>query len=509
MKRTYIISGILTALTALVSSCTEEKEVIAPTVQSIELSELKKTMSVGETAQLMATVLPDGVIDKTVTWKIEDENIGTIDSEGNITAMAEGETKIFATVSNVTALCALTVVPVAVESITLNETTKKMSMGETLQLVASVMPENATYKDVEWTSSDETVATVDDNGLVKTLGIGNVAITATLVTGGKSATCDIVILGDEPLISRPNMSMEKDAEETLEVVLPEILEGQDVLWSVTPKGIVDVTPDAGNPSFVTVKAVSIGSAKITATIGTSSAVCNVTVNAPKEDIDGSTIIMNLSLYENSEEVAAKIKEVDGKGVREYKLYGDFSKLGKLDIKPTDQNNPFIGTNVEVIDFTGIDADTWPLVEEEVDGGTVSRPGMPDRAFNRGTESKPIEVLESLRKVILPEACKALGYYSFQRTTVEVFVAPGVELLGQTFAAYSTSIKRLYLTTASDFQCHSKAFDGATGGDHYANKCTLYLNPNKAPVTGNLYFKTSKDIDVEWAAIDISGVIPVE
>lgn len=149
MKRTYIISGILTALTALVSSCTEEKEVIAPTVQSIELSELKKTMSVGETAQQMATVLPDGVIDKTVTWKIEDENIGTIDSEGNITAMAEGETKIFATVSNVTALCALTVVPVAVESITLNETTKKMSMGETLQLVASVMPENATYKDVE------------------------------------------------------------------------------------------------------------------------------------------------------------------------------------------------------------------------------------------------------------------------------------------------------------------------------------------------------------------------
>ena len=270
MKRTYIISGILTALTALVSSCTEEKEVIAPTVQSIELSELKKTMSVGETAQLMATVLPDGVIDKTVTWKIEDENIGTIDSEGNITAMAEGETKIFATVSNVTALCALTVVPVAVESITLNETTKKMSMGETLQLVASVMPENATYKDVEWTSSDETVATVDDNGLVKTLGIGNVAITATLVTGGKSATCDIVILGDEPLMSRPNMSMKKDAEETLEVVLPVILEGQNVSWSVTPKGIVDVTPDAGNPNFVTVKAVSIGSAKITATIGTSS-----------------------------------------------------------------------------------------------------------------------------------------------------------------------------------------------------------------------------------------------
>lgn len=506
MKRTYIISGILTALTALVSSCTEEKEVIAPTVQSIELSELKKTMSVGETAQLMATVLPDGVIDKTVTWKIEDENIGTIDSEGNITAMAEGETKIFATVSNVTALCALTVVPVAVESITLNETTKKMSMGETLQLVASVMPENATYKDVEWTSSDETVATVDDNGLVKTLGIGNVAITATLVTGGKSATCDIVILGDEPLMSRPNMSMEKDAEETLEVVLPVILEGQNVLWSVTPEGIVDVTPDAGNPNFVTVKAVSIGSAKITATIGTSSAVCNVTVNAPKEDIDGSTIIMNLSLYENSEEVAAKIKEVDGKGVTEYKLYGDFGKLGTLLINKNenDRHNPFLGTSVTKIDFTGIDGSTWPDVKVATAQGDVTMKGMPEKAFNNGTSTE-FGVLGTLKTIILPESCKVLGRYCFQHLHIESLVAPGAVLLGEQFISYCDMITSLYLTAAEDFILCNKNF----GPPANAKNCTLYLNPNKAPIEGNKYFKNNNNLDIEWKSVDTSGALPSE
>ena len=506
MKRTYIISGILTALTALVSSCTEEKEVIAPTVQSIELSELKKTMSVGETAQLMATVLPDGVIDKTVTWKIEDENIGTIDSEGNITAMAEGETKIFATVSNVTALCALTVVPVAVESITLNETTKKMSMGETLQLVASVMPENAPYKDVEWTSSDETVATVDDNGLVKTLGIGNVAITATLVTGGKSATCDIVILGDEPLMSRPNMSMEKDAEETLEVVLPVILEGQNVLWSVTPEGIVDVTPDAGNPNFVTVKAVSIGSAKITATIGTSSAVCNVTVNAPKEDIDGSTIIMNLSLYENSEEVAAKIKEVDGKGVTEYKLYGDFGKLGTLLINKNenDRHNPFLGTSVTKIDFTGIDGSTWPDVKVATAQGDVTMKGMPEKAFNNGTSTE-FGVLGTLKTIILPESCKVLGRYCFQHLHIESLVAPGAVLLGEQFISYCDMITSLYLTAAEDFILCNKNF----GPPANAKNCTLYLNPNKAPIEGNKYFKNNNNLDIEWKSVDTSGALPSE
>lgn len=506
MKRTYIISGILTALTALVSSCTEEKEVIAPTVQSIELSELKKTMSVGETAQLMATVLPDGVIDKTVTWKIEDENIGTIDSDGNVTAMAEGETKIFATVSNVTALCALTVVPVAVESITLNETTKKMSMGETLQLVASVTPENATYKDVEWTSSDETVATVDDNGLVKTLGIGNVAITATLVTGGKSATCDIVILGDEPLMSRPNMSMEKDAEETLEVVLPVILEGQNVSWSVTPEGIVDVTPDAGNPNFVTVKAVSIGSAKITATIGTSSAVCNVTVNAPKEDIDGSTIIMNLSLYENSEEVAAKIKEVDGKGVTEYKLYGDFGKLGTLLINKNenDRHNPFLGTSVTKIDFTGIDGSTWPDVKVATAQGDVTMKGMPEKAFNNGASAE-FGVLGTLKTIILPESCKVLGRYCFQHLHIETLVAPGAVLLGEQFISYCDMITSLYLTTAEDFILFSKNFGAPTN----AKNCTLYLNSNKTPIEGNKYFKNKNNLDIEWKSVDTSGALPSE
>ena len=181
------------------------------------------------------------------------------------------------------------------------------------------------------------------------------------------------------------------------------------------------------------------------------------------------------------------------------------ELGKLDIKPTDQNNPFIGTNVEVIDFTGIDADTWPLVEEEVDGGTVSRPGMPDRAFNRGTEGKPIEVLGSLRKVILPEACKALGYYSFQRTNIEVLIAPGVELLGQSFVAYSSSIEEMYLTTSNEFQCHKSAFASSS----YSKNCILYLNPNKAPIEGNKYFKDKNNLDIEWKSVDTSGALPSE
>lgn len=507
MKQIYFILGMLWALMPFVSSCTEENETIAPPVQYIELSELKKTMSVGETSQLTATVLPEGVLDKTITWKIDDENIGTIDSEGNITAIAEGETKVSAIVGNVTAICALTVVPVAVEGILLNETTKKMSVNETLKLIATILPENATYKAINWTSSNDDVATVDDNGLVTAKGTGNVSITATSVSGEKTAVCNIVIVGSHPLMSQTEMNLTKNDEERLEVVLPVSMEGQAVAWSVDNNDIVTVTADADNSCFATVKAIGIGSATITATIGGdtgNTVTCDVTVAAPKEEIDGNTATINLSLYDNSDEVTAKIKEFDSNGVTVYRLYGDFGKLGKLLINAAenDRHNPFIGTNVEEIDFTGIDDETWSMVEEEVNGESVSKPGIPDKAFNRGTESKPIEVLGSLKRVILPESCKALGYYSFQRTNIEVLIAPGVELLGQSFVAYSSSIEEMYLTTSNEFQCHKSAFASSS----YSKNCILYLNPNKAPIEGNQYFFNPNGNGITWKSIDTSGIL---
>lgn len=505
MKQIYFILGMLLALMPFASSCTEEKETIAPPVQYIELSELKKTMSVGETSQLTATVLPEGVLDKTITWKIDDENIGTIDSEGNITAIAEGETKVSAIVDNVTAICALTVVPVAVESVSLNETTKKMSVNETLQLTATILPENATYKDVKWTSSNETVATVNDNGLVTTHSTGNVAITATSVSGEKTAVCNIVIVGSDPLMSQTEMNLTKNDEERLEVVLPPSMEGQTVAWSVDNNDIVTVTDDAENSCFATVKAIGIGSAIITATIGGdtgNTVTCDVTVAAPKEEIDGVSVIMNLSLYADPEEVAAKILELDGKGITEYKLYGDFGKLGTLSISNNDKNNPFLGTSVTKIDFTGID--TWPDVKVTTAQGDVTMKGMPEKAFNNGTSTE-FGVLGTLKTIILPESCKVLGKYCFQHLHIETLVAPGAVLLGEQFISYCDMITSLYLTTEEDFILCNKNF----GAPANPKNCTLYLNSNKAPIEGNKYFVNSGGSAIEWKSVYTTGTLPSE
>ena len=509
MKQIYLIAGMLLALMPFVSSCTEENETIAPPVQYIELSELKKTMSVGETSQLTATVLPDGVLDKTITWKIDDENIGTIDSEGNITAIAEGETKVSAIVDNVTAICALTVVPVAVESISLNETTKKMSVNETLQLIATILPENATYKDINWTSSNEDIATVDDNGLVTAKGTGNVSITATSVSGEKTAVCNIVIVGSDPLMSQTEMNLTKNDEERLEVVLPPNMEGQAVTWSIDNEGIIAVTVDADNSCFATVKAIGIGSATISATIGGdigNTVTCDVTVAAPKEEIDGVSVIMNLSLYANPEEVAAKILELDGKGITEYKLYGDFGKLGTLLINKNedDRHNPFLGTSVTKIDFTGIDGSTWPDVKVTTAQGDVTMKGMPEKAFNNGSSTE-FGVLGTLKTIILPESCKVLGRYCFQHLHIETLVAPGAVLLGENFISYCDMITSLYLTTTEDFILCNKNF----GAPANPKNCTLYLNSNKAPIDDNKYFKNKSNSDIEWKSVDITGTLPSE
>lgn len=78
---------------------------------------------------------------------------------------------------------------VDVEGITLDKATATVTKGETIKLTATVLPEDATEPDVTWTSSDNTIATVDENGNVKAVGVGKVTITAK--AGDETAECAI------------------------------------------------------------------------------------------------------------------------------------------------------------------------------------------------------------------------------------------------------------------------------------------------------------------------------
>ncbi|MDE7088977.1 MAG: Ig-like domain-containing protein [Prevotella sp.] len=109
--------------------------------------------------------------------------------------MAVGTATITATCGSVRATCSVSVVATAAESITLSQTSAQLKAGESITLTATVLPETTTDKAVTWSSSDENIATVDAEGNVTALAVGEATITATAADGsGVSASCQVTVL---------------------------------------------------------------------------------------------------------------------------------------------------------------------------------------------------------------------------------------------------------------------------------------------------------------------------
>lgn len=159
----------------------------------ITLSQTSFTMNSGTTAQLTATLSPEGAVGS-VTWTSSDENVATVDANGVVTAVAGGNCTITATAggSLKTATCSVSVIQM-VTSITLSQTTAILELDGFVRLTATVLPENAANKNVVWSSSNENIAPVR-NGRVDAYGYGNATITCEAADGsGVKATCIVTV----------------------------------------------------------------------------------------------------------------------------------------------------------------------------------------------------------------------------------------------------------------------------------------------------------------------------
>ena len=165
--------------------------------ESITLDKTEVEIIVGETEFLTATVFPETTSNMDIVWTSSDEEIAVVNEYGVVTAIAVGEATITATTadgSNLSASCQVTVVAALAESITLNMTEVSLEVSETTTLTATVLPETVTNKSVTWTSSNESVATVDANGLVTAIAVGEATITATTTDGSNlSASCVVTV----------------------------------------------------------------------------------------------------------------------------------------------------------------------------------------------------------------------------------------------------------------------------------------------------------------------------
>ena len=179
---------------ALFASCQEE--VSAP-VASVALDETALVLFTGQTHDFIATVLPDNAMDKSVTWSSSDPTVASISETGKLTALKKGETTVTVTTTDgeFTAECAVEVLTpmVAVESVSLDKTEATVMLQTTLQLVATVLPAEATVKDVTWTSSNPDVAEVTIDGQIVPKTLGQSVITVTTAQGGKAATCVVTV----------------------------------------------------------------------------------------------------------------------------------------------------------------------------------------------------------------------------------------------------------------------------------------------------------------------------
>ena len=142
----------------------------------------KLTVKVGEAENLRAKIVGEGA-GGSVEWHSDDTDIAMVDGDGEVIGMGVGETRIVARYGEAEAVCTVTVEERPVKSVDLDKGKLRMKVGESYQLRCVVRPSDATDKRLEWASSDESVATVDEFGNVTAVGRGSAKIGVRAASG--------------------------------------------------------------------------------------------------------------------------------------------------------------------------------------------------------------------------------------------------------------------------------------------------------------------------------------
>ena len=147
---------------------------------------------VGEQLTLNATIQPAIANIDSITWESSNPSVATVTNDGVVTARSKGECDITVTVLDKRVTCHVTVSEVLPTSITLSLESALMERDSTLTLTATILPENATYTTVTWSSSNSSIATVNSQGIVTAHGVGECDITA--ICKNLTATCHVKVL---------------------------------------------------------------------------------------------------------------------------------------------------------------------------------------------------------------------------------------------------------------------------------------------------------------------------
>lgn len=214
--------------------------------ESITLDKTEVSLKPNATAKLTATVAPDNAADKDVTWSSSDTTVATVTSTGSVKAVKNGTAVITAKTENgLTAQCTVTVsTPISSFSIKPAKT-KTLDIDGTFTITAKIYPAAATDRTLLYSSSNEDVAVVDENGTVTAVSAGSAKITVTAKSNpAKTRSVTVKVRPSKPVITYRKSTTDGIV---LEWDLSDYAEGYEVYRRNSAKGkgksLTDIVSD--------------------------------------------------------------------------------------------------------------------------------------------------------------------------------------------------------------------------------------------------------------------------
>ena len=179
------------------------RETCVITIKPVKIDEIKlnptnMSLKVNTSSVIVPIIKPDEAKNEKLIWESSDPSIATVDSNGKVTGIKEGKATITVKTKDgkVVATCEVTVEPIQASKIILDNNKMTLKEKDTGQLTATIVPDNTTDKELIWTTSDPSIATVDSNGKVTGIKEGKATITVKTKDGKVVATCEVTIISE-------------------------------------------------------------------------------------------------------------------------------------------------------------------------------------------------------------------------------------------------------------------------------------------------------------------------
>lgn len=331
---------------------------VETSINKVTLDETNIEMAKGEEKTISATVEPsDTTMSKELTWESSNPDVVTVDENGKIEAISGGYATITATSVNGVSASLNVVVNVPITNATINKDNLTMNKGDEEQLEVTIEPSDATDKEITWTTDDDEVATVDENGKVTAVGAGETTITAKVGSFTLTTDVEVVVPIEKIELNETSIEMLPTQEKNLSVIITpnDTTEDTTVRWESNNPDVVSVDNNG------VISALEPGNATITATVGSFSVSAKVKVLIPIDNIvisnsdvrlnKGETEILTIQVYpENAEEDTTVTWESSNTNVATIDSNGKVTAVGRGNaiITGTLENGMSVETTVNVI-----------------------------------------------------------------------------------------------------------------------------------------------------------------